>query len=242
MLWRRGGRPGTRDPALRLTRCPQRDREEVAGCGRGGAEEQEAGTAVEVLGRRAGVGLRRPGGRGPQGAAELRSTSQGSWSGLTHLRRPLAQLVPGGPPCSSPELSLSWGPGPLLELSPVPGRVSWEGPAPPSGLALTCPPGELAASVHPWPAGQGRPQWPALAFCSSAMARPGWMSGQRRSLHPGVFLGLREGEGSEGPGSPPCFHRCPCSEPRFLLRFTARGPSISRAERASQRCPLPSGP
>ena len=97
------------------------------------------------------------------------------------------------------------GPGPLLELSPVPGHVSWERPTPPLGLALTCPPGELAGSTRPWVAGQGRPQWLALAFCSSEMVHPGWMSG-RRSLPPGVFLSLRDREGAEGPGSPPCLH------------------------------------
>ena len=144
-----------------------------------GGAGQEAGTAAGGAGRRAGAGLRRPGSGGPQGAAEPRSASQGSWSGLTRLCWPLAQLVPGGPPCSSPELGLSWGPGPLLRLSLVPGWVSWEGPAPPSGLALTCPPGELAGSVHPLPAGQGRTQWLALAFWSSAMACPGWMSAER---------------------------------------------------------------
>ena len=239
VLRRRGGGPGTRDPAPRLMRCPQwAERRWLAVGGVGGKQELQR----EVLGRRAGAGLRRPGVGGPQGAAEPRSTSQRSWSGLTRLRWPPAQLVPGGPSCSSPQLGLSWGPGPLLGLPLVPGCVSWEGPAPPSGLALTCPPGELAGSVHPWPAGQGRTQWLAPAFWSSAMACPGWMSARRRSLHPAVLLGLREGEGSEGPGSPPYFRRRPCSEPWLLLRFSDRGPSISQAERASQRCPLPSGP
>ena len=204
--------------------------------GVGGKQELQR----EVLGRRAGAGLRRPGVGGPQGAAEPRSTSQRPWSGLTRLRWPPAQLVPGGPSCSSPQLGLSWGPGPLLGLPLVPGCVSWEGPAPPSGLALTCPPGELAGSVHPWPAGQGRTQWLAPAFWSSAMACPGWMSARRRSLHPAVLLGLREGEGSEGPGSPPYFRRRPCSEPWLLLRFSDRGPSSHRqsGRRRDARCHL----
>ena len=109
VLGRWGGGTGTRGPALRLMRCPRWGREGAAGRGRGGAGGQEAGTVAGGAGEEGGGGvgsdIQEVG--VPSGAAELGSTSQGSWSGLTCLRRPLAWLFPVGPPCSSPKLGLS---------------------------------------------------------------------------------------------------------------------------------------
>lgn len=175
---------------------------------------RERGLQWEVLGRRAGAGgLRHPGSGSPQGGGRAPEHITGVlvWTDLPPSASGLA--LAGWSTLLQPQARPLRAPGPLVELSPVPGHVSWERPAPPSGLALTCPPGELAGSTRPWLAGQGRPQWPALAFCSSEMARPGWMSGRRRSLPPGVFLRLREGEGAEGPGSPPCLHHVCAQNP-----------------------------
>ena len=214
VLGRRGGGPGTRGPALQLTRCPHWGREGAAGHGRGGAGGQEAGTAVGGAGEEGGAGgLRHPGSGSPQGGSRAPEHITGVlvWTDLPPSASGLA--LAGWSTLLQPQARPLRAPGPLVELSPVPGHVSWEGPAPPSGLALTCPPGELAGSTCPWLAGQGMPQWLALAFCSSEMARPGWMSGRRRSLPPGVFLRLREREGAEGPGSPPCLHHVCAQNP-----------------------------
>lgn len=120
-----------KSPALRLTRCPRRGREGAAGRGRGGAGGQEAGTVAGGAGEEGGGGV----GSGiqevgvPSGAAELGSTSQRSWSGLTCLRRPLAWLFPVGPPCSSPKLGLSRAQGlcssctQCLDMSPGSGPL-----------------------------------------------------------------------------------------------------------------------